>query len=251
MLFFPIQLFAQFTVTPFIGLNSTRMSQSIGYENGGNYPVFGAEVEYMFKHNKYSMINLSVTSGASYLANGFDQITNSSFNYTDNGTTINYYDAKSTQIQMKYWQVPLLLRINVRPFPLLEDWRLFLGFGIVSNNLTQAHLAEQWTHVQKTIRDPRFTPSDFPPPTITQAQDSRDVTSYAVKSSIFERFEFGMKFKHVQICYRFTVSTQDMYFKGIEKVWNVPAVYSQYISAHNARGTTNEKYSEIVFGWRF
>jgi hypothetical protein len=60
-----------------------------------------------------------------------------------------------------------------------------------------------------------------------------------------------MKFKHLQVSWRLSLSTQDMYFKGLENNWQVPANYSFYIDAHKARGITKEKYSEVVVGWRF
>jgi hypothetical protein len=221
------------------------MSQSYGFDNGGNYAVGGVDVELMYKKNFYSVVNFSLVSGASYLSNGFNKLSNYSYTFG----TYTYYDTRSTQIQMTQWQVPIVLRINFRPFPLMEDWRLFFGGGVVMNNLTSAHMAEQWTLIQKGINSQAY-PGLFAPPSITHYEDSRDVTSYAPASATFERFEFGMKFKHFQVTYRLSTSTQDMYFKGIEKVWRVPATQSQYIDAHKSRGITKEKLSEIVFGWR-
>jgi hypothetical protein len=236
---FPLPLIAQISVMPFAGLNSTKMTQAYsGYAKGGNYGILGAEVELVLKSKPYAAVNFSFVSGLSYLANGFQETTNFSI-----GTSS--YSYQSSTLQMKYWQVPLIVRINWRPFPLVEDWRLFLGAGVSYNTTAYAHLAEQATNVAFTFNQPLY-----PPPVAANYSDSRDVTSLAVKNPLFERFDLGMKFKHFQVTYRLSVSLQDMYFKGIEKTWQVPATESIYINAHNSRGITKEKYSEIVFGWR-
>ncbi len=73
-------------------------------------------------------------------------------------------------------------------------------------------MAEQWVYVLKPPVATGFAQGLFPPPLVSQAQDSRDVTSYANKSSTFGRFEFGMRFKHFQVTYRYSLSMQDMYF---------------------------------------
>jgi hypothetical protein len=129
---------------------------------------------------------------------------------------------------------------------LVEDWRLFFGAGVSFNTLTYAHLAEQSTKVAFTFDRPLA-----PPPVTTYSADSRDVTSLAVKNPLFSRVEIGMKFKHLQVLYRLSVSLQDMYLTGLEQTWKVPASESIYINAHHSRGITKEKYSEIVVGWRF
>jgi hypothetical protein len=245
LLFSPGFVSGQVTIAPYIGLNSTRMTQDVGYKNGGNYAVMGAEVELSSKPNPYKVVHFSFVTGAGYLPNGFKTATSTQFTYYRD-----YYDSKATQIQTKYLQIPVLLRVNFRLFPLMEDWQLFLSGGIIVNRLTSAHMAEQWTYVLKPSVAPGYYAALFPAPVVTQAEDSRDVTSYANRSSLFERFEFGMKFRHFQVTYRYSLSMEDMYFKGIEKVWKVPADHSLYISAHNTRSVTKEKYSEIVFGWR-
>jgi len=237
----PLPLLAQISVTPIAGLSSIRMTQAYGYEKGGNYGIVGAEVELNLKSKGYSPFNISFVSGVSYLSNGFAR--NFSFSYT----ALNYYDAQSTNLQMKYLQVPLIMRLNFRPFPLVEDWRIFIGAGLSFSNLMQAHMAEQWTRVSTFNNAFSYLPVT---PVVSEAHDDRDVLSYANKNSMFERFEIGMKFKHVQITFRLSASMQDMYFKGIENVWQVPADHSLYLDAHNTEGIIKEKYTEIIFGWR-
>ena len=233
----PASLTAQVSLTPFVGLNSTKLTESYsGYAKGGNYGIFGVEVEGRIKPKPYSSFYLSLVSGLSYLPNGFSY--SSSFPLGSTG-----YSARSTSIQTRYWQVPLLVRLNWKPFPLVEDWRIFLGAGISYNTLTYAHIAEQSTYVTLSFF--------YYPPTGAYYQDSRDITNLAVKNSLFERFELGMKFRRVQVTWRLSFSTQDMYFKGLEKDWQVPESNSFYLNSHNSRGITKEKYSEIVFGWRF
>ncbi len=247
VILFPLPLMAQFSFTPFAGLNSTKMSESYsGYAKGGNYGIIGVEIEKQFKLKPYSPFSFSLISGVSYLANGFERT--SSFTLSFGSGTYSY---EVTNLQMRYWQVPLIARINFRPFALVEDWRLFFGAGISFNQLSYAHLAEQVSEVKISSSSFLSYPGLYPPPPLNFYQDSRDVTSFGVKNPLFQRIEFGMKFKHVQVTWRISVSLQDMYFKGIEKNWQVPATNSFYIGAHNSRGITNEKYSEIVFGWRF
>ena len=232
----PWPLMAQFNIAVIAGLNSTKLSESYsGYAKGGNYGIFGVEVEKNFKFNRYSPIGISLLSGVSYLNNGFNQ--ENSFSVFD------AYFYKKTNIETTYWQVPLMIRINWRPFALVEDWRLYFGAGVSYNTLTHASIAEQASNVSITLLY-------YPPPSASY-QDSRDVTNIAVKHPLFERFEIGMKFKHLQVSWRLSLSMQDMYFKGLEKNWQVPVSYSFYLDAHNSRGITKEKYSEIVFGWRF
>jgi hypothetical protein len=238
LLWLPLPVWAQFSAVPFVGMNSTRMSRAYGgYDKGGNFGVAGVEAEYMFKSGPYASVRLSLITGLSYLPNGFHE--------TSNFSVLSAYYFHSQDLQMKYWQLPFGVRINWRPFPLMEDWRLFLGAGVSYNYLAYAHLAEESTQVAISWNDPLH-----PPPIVTTLSDSRTVTALGVKHPLFERFEIGMKFKHVQVTYRLSLSTQDMYFKGIEKSWKLPASESSYIDAHNRNGVTREKYMEIIFGWR-
>lgn len=236
LIFFPLPLLAQWSFTPFVGLNSTRLSESFGYAKGGNFGLFGIEVEKTFTLKPYSPITISAMTGVSYLPNGFNQETSFSF-FT------NSYSYKKTNIETTYWQAPLMLRINWRPSPLIENWRVFFGAGVSFNTLTHAHIEEKAMNVPVV--------ASYYPPTAASYEDSRDVTNLAVAHSLFQRFDVGMKFKHLQVSWRLSLSTQDMYFKGLENNWQVPATYSFYINAHNARGITKEKYSELVVGWRF
>jgi hypothetical protein len=239
----PLSLRAQFRVIPFIGLNTTKMTESYsGYANGGNYGIFGIEIEKQFNLKQYSPVSFSLVSGLSYLPNGFNRT--SIFEISIGSGSYSY---QKTNIDLQYIQIPAMARINWRPSVLVENWSVFFGAGISFNQTNYAHIAEQASEVSLTLNNSGL----LPPPTLKNYQDSRDVTSIAVKNPLFQRFDFGMRFKHIQVTYRISVSMQDMYFKGIENTWQVPAADSFYISAHNSRGITKEKYSEIVFGWRF
>lgn len=242
---FASPLRAQIKIVPFIGLNSTKMTEAYsGYAKGGNYGIFGVELEKQFKLNKYSPVSFSFVSGVSYLSNGFEQNYSSTISIGSGS-----YTYKSTNLQMKYWQLPVLARINWSLFALVENWQLFFGAGVSINYLSYAHLAENASDVP--LGSFAVNPGLYPPPLLATYSDNREVTSLGVKTPLFSRLEIGMKFKHVQVTYRISTSLQDMYFKGIENTWKVPALDSYYINAHNSRGITKEKYLEIVFGWRF
>jgi hypothetical protein len=204
--------------------------------------VLGLEIEKQFNLGKYSPVSFSIVTGASYLPNGFSKTLISSISI---GT--GYYGYQKTSIDLQYIQIPAMARVNWRPFALVETWSVFFGAGVSFNHTNYAYISEQASEVSLTLNNSGL----LPPPSLTNYQDSRDVTSIAVKNPLFSRFDFGMRFKHLQVIYRVSVSLQDMYFKGIEKTWQVPVDYSFYISSHNTRGITKEKYSEIVFGWRF
>ena len=245
LIMLPFSLSAQFSFTPFVGLNSTKLTESYsGYAKGGNYGILGVEVERQINLSLYSPLHFSIVTGVSYLSNGFDRT--SSFTFTSS-----YYSYELTNIRTRYIQVPAMVRINWRPFALVENWYLFFGAGVSFNQLTYAHMEEQADKINFTGSSFSPYPGIYPPPQLLYYSDSQDVTSRGVRNSIFKRFELGMKFKHVQVTWRISLSTQDMYFKGIEKNWNVPASSSFYINAHNSRGITKEKYSELIFGWRF
>lgn len=239
----PGTLMAQVSVTPFVGLNTTKMTESYsGYANGGNYGMVGVEIEKRFQLKQYSPVSLSLLSGLSYLPNGFSRTSISTVSVGSGS-----YNYQKTDIDLQYWQVPVVARIYWRPFALVENWNVFFGAGVSINQTNYAHIAEQASDVSIAFNNSGL----LPPPSLNNYQDSRDVTSLAVKHPLFQRIEFGMKFKHIQVAYRISVSLQDMYFKGIEDTWQVPAANSFYISAHNSRGITKEKYTEIVVGWRF
>src|SRR5258708_6447502 len=172
----PWPLMAQLKIAAIAGLNSTKLSESYsGYAKGGNYGIFGVEIEKNFNLREYSPISISLLSGVSYLRNGFNQ--ENSF------SVFNAYFYKKTNIETTYWQVPLMIRINWRPFALVEDWRMFFGAGISYNTLTHASIAEQATNVAIAVLY-------YPPPS-SSYQDSRDVTNIGVAHPLFERFELG------------------------------------------------------------
>lgn len=228
---------AQIHLTPYVGVNSTKLDVGYEYQNGGNYPFGGIDIEGRLKPRKISAVHLSLVTGASYLSNGFYQ--NSLFALTG----LSYYSAKLTDLSTQYFQVPLVVRLNWQPFPLVEQFHIFFGAGVVSNTLLKANLTEKSTLVI-------YSNDPFAPPQTTQSQDSQDITALGVKQSFFSRFELGFRFKRVQASYRLSTSFGDMYFQGLENVWKVPAKDSGYISGHNAAGTTTTKHSELVLGFR-
>lgn len=241
--FCPLPLVAQFSITPFVGLNTTKMTETYsGYANGGNYGVVGVEIEKQFNLKQYSPLSFSIVSGLSYLPNGFNRTSIFALSIGSGS-----YSYQKTNIEMQYVQVPVIARIYWRPFALVENWSVFFGGGVSFNQTNYAHISEQASEVSLAYNNSGL----LPPPTLKSYQDSRDVTSLAVKNPLFQRIDFGMRFKHIQVMYRISVSMQDMYFKGIENSWQVPTADSFYISAHNSRGITKEKYTEIVLAWRF
>ncbi len=230
--------FGQFSITPTIGINSTKLKLGQYYTNGGNYLTHGLEAEYSFKPKSHRRVYGSLMTGASILSNGFYDIYNFSF------TGLNWYESKTTDLTTTYFQIPLVLKLNWQPMPLIEDWKLFLGLGISSNILLKSHLAEKSTKITES--------NDlFAPPKTTQYSDSQDVTDLGVKNAQFARLEIGMRYKRVMFSYRLSTSMQDMYYVGLEKIWKVPATESRYISAHDTEGKIKEKYSEFVLGFRF
>lgn len=231
--------FGQLSITPIVGINSTKLKLgSFGYTNGGNYLTYGLEAEYGIKPKNNRTTSMSFMAGASYLNNGFYDIYNFSF------TGLNWYESQTTDLKTTYLQIPLVLKLNWQPMPLIEDWKLFLGLGISSNILLKSHLAEKSTKITES--------NDlFAPPKTTQYFDSQDVTDLGVKNTQFARLEIGVRYKRVMFTYRLCTSLQDMYYVGLEKIWKIPAKESRYISAHDSEGKIKEKYSEFVLGFRF
>ncbi len=229
--------FGQFSMTPTIGINSTKLKLGQYYTNGGNYLTYGLETEYGFKPKNHRRVYGSLMTGASYLSNGFYDIYNFSF------TGLNWYESKTTDLTTTYIQIPIVLKLNWQPLPLIEDWKLFFGLGISYDILLKSHLAESSTKVTES--------NDlFAPPKTTQHSDSQHVTDLGVKNPKFGRLELGMRYKRIMFSYRFSFSMQDMYYVGLEKIWKVPASESRYISAHETEGKIKEKYSEFVLGFR-
>ncbi|HYG02749.1 MAG TPA: hypothetical protein VD927_09900 [Chryseosolibacter sp.] len=230
---------AQLAISPYVGLNSTRMNDTYGYINGGNYFLAGADVEYeVTSKDSDRKLRIAIGSGVSYLRNGF---------YSSNAFSlsfINSYRQTITDLSMVYWQAPLLVRFNWQPFTLIEDWKVFAGGGAVFNFLQKAQMREEYTEV--------FYSADAlaPPPSHIHFSDDQNVTPYAVRQSVFTRFELGMKYKKMHLSYRVSVSKADLYFSGIEDHWQVPAEYSDYIQRYAASGKIKEKHAEIIIGYR-
>lgn len=235
-LFLAFTATGQIYITPFAGISSTRLKLGFDYKNGGNYPVAGLEIEGRLKPHKISSFHFAFVTGASYLANGYYE--NDLFSI---GTS--FYESRNTNLTTTYLQIPLMLKLYWQPFPLMEDFQFYFGAGVSNNFLLKSHLTEKSTNVF-------FSTDIFAPPQTTEYQDSRDITNLGVKSSLFSRIDFGVRFKRVQVALRISVSFQDMYYQGLENVWAIPAKESAYISGHTSAGTTKEKYSELVVGYR-
>ena len=236
LLFVAFTTIGQIHVIPFAGVNSTRLQlDSYGYRNGGNFLIAGIEIEGRLKPRKISPVHFSLVSGASYLANGFFE--NSQF------SIVGTYSAHTIDLTTSYVQLPFVVRLNWQPFPLVEDFHFFMGAGLSYNLLLKAHLAEKTTKVS-------FNSDIYSLSQTTQYQDSQDITKLGVKNSVFSRIELGTRFKRIQVAFRISVSLKDMYYKGLENVWKIPAKESGYISGHTYAGTTHEKYSELVIGYR-
>jgi hypothetical protein len=237
LFFVTTSAWAQIHLMPFVGINSTKLLLGDEYQNGGNYIFGGVEVQGRLKAKKISAWHVSVVTGASYLSNGY--YNNNLFSFPG----VSFYSAKLTDLSTQYVQVPLTIRLNWQPFPLVEEFQVFFGAGVVDNFLLKAHLTEKTTSVT-------FSTDIFAPPLTAHYEDSRDVTDLAAKQSLFSRFEFGFRFKHVQVSYRLSRSLNDMYLTGLENVWKIPASSSAYISGHDTAGSTKAKYSELTIGYR-
>lgn len=229
---------AQVNITPYAGLNSTRIYDGILYENGGAFLVAGVELELGIKRNPSRRTHLSLATGASYLNNGFYYSGNFSY------TALNFYTQQITDLNTEYLQVPVTFRINWQPFPLVEDWKVFLGLGLCHNTLIKSTLAEKYTEVT-------LGTDILAPPQVVSYEDTRDVTGYGENSSLSRRIELGMKYKRFWVSYRLNRSITDLYRTGIEKDWNVPDEVSWYINAYQDSGKIIEKSAELVVGFRF
>lgn len=230
--------FGQFLVTPIIGINSTKLKMNdFSYTNGGNFLTYGLELEYGLKPKRHGSTHVSFLAGAYYLENGFYDMYEFSF------PGLNYYTSQTTDLATSYLQIPLMLKLNWQPMPLIEDWNLFLGVGISQNILLNSRLAEKSTKVTRSN-------DIFAPPNTVQYSDSQDISSLGVQTSQFARIEIGMRYKRMLVSYRFSLSLQDMYYDGLENVWKIPAKESNYISAHATQGKITEKHSEFVLGFR-
>jgi hypothetical protein len=228
---------AQVNLTPYVGMNSTRIYDGISFENGGAFVVTGLEIELARKARHHGKVYLSMATGASYLRNGFYYSSNFAY------AAVNLYTQRITDLKMQGVQIPLTLRLHWQPFPLVEDWQIFLGAGACRNTLIKSTLEERYTEVY-------LNEDVLAPPVVTAYEDSRDVSGYGEKNSWFRRIELGMTYKRLQIMYRLSKSLNDMYYAGLEDDWNIPDDESWYIDAHQESGKIIEKYSELVVGFR-
>ncbi|MBS1977164.1 MAG: outer membrane beta-barrel protein [Bacteroidetes bacterium] len=228
------QTHAQIHLDAYAGASSTSLNLGSELKNGGTYPIYGIDLEGRLKPKRISRFHLAAATGAAYLANGY----NLSSSFTISGL---YYDARTTNISQTYIQVPFVLRLNWQPSPLVEDFHLFLGMGVVSNWLMEAKISETSDHVG-------FSALAAPP--TTHYEDSRDVTKLAVPQSFFFRYEIGVRYKRVTVIIRSSLSLQDMYYQGIEQVWRIPATSSAYISGHSQNGKITEKQGDMIVNFR-
>lgn len=232
-----IGLIAQVNIIPFAGVNSTRMYQSYGYQKGGTYGIVGLEIELRKPPKAHKPVYLTLSTGLSYLNNGYYKSTNFSFN------AVSFYIASITDRQMEYMQVPIMLKLNWQPFPLVEEWKMFLGFGVSNSFLLKSRLAESYTKV--TLNN------DISAPPVTEHyEDQLNITRIGVNHSLFTRIDVGMIYKRIQLSFRVSRSITDLYAKGIEMSWSVPTEHSEYITANQTIGGTFERYTEIVVGLR-
>lgn len=228
---------AQVNIIPYAGMNSTRIYDGILYQNGGAFWVAGMELQLALKPKRSGRIHVSLATGASYLRNGFYYSGNFSY------TALDFYTQRITDLRTEYLQIPVTLRLNWEPFPLVEDWKIFLGLGICHNTLIKSVLSEKYTEVT-------LNADVLAPPEVASYEDSRDVTGYGEKSSLFRRIELGMKYKRLQVTYRLSRSMTDLYRTGLEDEWNVPDEDSWYINAYQDSGKIIEKHTELVVGFR-
>lgn len=228
---------AQVNIVPYAGVNSTKMYQSYGFEKGGSYGLVGLELELRKRPQQPRNVYVTFVTGISYLKNGFYKSDNFSY------TALSYYTASITDRRMEYIQIPVVLRVNWQPFPLVEDFKAFFGAGVNNNLLQKATLRESYTSV--------FISSDvLAPPEAEHYEDSRDVSDLGRKHSLYMRFELGMVYKRIQVSFRVSKGISDLYYTGLENDWAVPAEFSEYLQAYAEEGNIREKYTEIVVGYR-
>ena len=176
-MFWPFISEAQVNIVPFAGINSTRVKY-FDFLKGGNYGLAGVEVEGRLPARKISPYHVSLATGMTFLANGF---------YRDAGITVPslIFNAGTSELKTKYLQFPVVLKFNWRPFPLIENWTVFLGVGISNELLLQSELTEQETLV---IPGSGILTS---PPQTTSFEDNQVITEYGKKYALFQRLEIG------------------------------------------------------------
>lgn len=235
LLTLPFTSRSQVNIVAFGGINSTRVKY-FDYLKGGNYPLVGLEIEVTRRPRKITQLQISFVSGATFLTNGF---------YRDSGISVPglTFTAGTSELKTKYLQVPVLLKLNYRPYPLLEDWFIFSGVGISNDLLLNSTLEERETNV---ILGSGILTS---PPLTTSWSDSKAITEYGRKYAAFLRLELGSRFKRLQFSYRISFSIHDMHHEGIEEVWSVPVNESTYFFPKELNSSRKEKYSEFVVGF--
>ncbi len=236
ILFLAFSASGQIHITPFIGLNRTQLVNQVGRTN---FLFGGIEVEGRLKPYDIKPVHISLVTGATYLSNGY---------YANNMYPFPpyYYTSEMTDLSTRYLQIPLVARINWQPFPLMEDFHLFFGVGLSYNFLLKATLSEKSTEINYQYDMSLLA---FPHQTILY-EDSQDITNLGVQQSLFYRVEFGVYVRRVQVAFLIRAATQDMYYKGLENTWKVPASSSGYITMHDYRGALLETYLEMTFGYR-
>lgn len=228
------------SITPFAGINSTKMNMSDAniqkYERGGNFFFAGIETQVLLTDKRKRLGVLALT-GATYLANGYRSSGGIKFSDV-------FYSYRSIDLTQKYVQLPVVLKLNWQPLPLIDEFSLFVGAGINFNLLQKALLTE------KAIE--YFDEYDVmdPPPVAHTYSDTQDISAMGRSVSIFGRWEVGINYKRVQISWRMTTSMQDMFYRGLENNWGVPQSNSTYLSARDMNGKIKEKYVELTFGYR-
>lgn len=226
---------AQVRVVPFAGINSTRVKY-FDFLKGGTYVLAGFEVEGRLKPRKISPYHLSLVTGITFLANGF---------FRDSGIAVPglVFNSGTSELKTKYLRFPVEVKINWQPFPLIEEWEIFLGVGISNDILLKSELTEHETRVSTGIGV-----LTSPPQTISY-EDSQIITEYGKKYVLFQRIEIGARYHRIQLAYRFSYSLTDMHHMGLETVWGVPAQSSTYFSPAEMNSERKERYFEFVVGY--
>jgi hypothetical protein len=227
---------AQFSLRPYLGVNSTAVDSDYGYFKGGNFMVSGIEVEWSRNQKSTNEFSLSVASGLGYLNNGY-------YDRSSIKASTILYVSNVSNLKTKLIQLPLILRVNWQPFPLVESWKIFVGLGLNYNFLIDASLDERYVLVE-------YTDDFFALPKTTSYSDRLDFNDVKKTTNLFRRIEIGAKYKRFQFAYRISVSLQDTYFTGIEDNWAVPDENSRYISSHTEFGQRKEKHTELCLGYK-
>jgi hypothetical protein len=227
--------FAQVSITPYGGISIKRMKEVNDLSNGGSSLFGGIEIEAGMNRLE-STVGVTLCTGISYL--------DIDYNHTSNLRVGDfYYWHESMSMNSRYFQVPLMLRINWRPSPLLEEWIVFFGAGVNANFLTSAHIAEEATVVTYQTGFPE------PPPTIERYEDDRDISDVSKSMYLFRRIDIGMKMKRFYMAVRISKSLQDMFVQDLEGDWAVPVDQSIYLDGNREYGKISERYTELVFGY--